>query len=56
MKQYLLSRLREPSTWRGMIGVAGAFGWWVAPPQQAEAILALAMALAGGVGSATADK
>lgn len=47
--RYLLARLREPSTWRGLILLATALGYAIRP-DLAEAIIALGIALAGGVG------
>lgn len=55
MKTYLLERLREPSTWRGLILIAAAAGVPVAP-ELAEAIVAAGMGLAGLVGVLTADQ
>lgn len=50
MKEYLFERLREPSTWRGLIWVCGAFGVMHFSQDQESAITALAMALAGAGG------
>lgn len=49
MKDYLLERFKEPSTWRAAVWVATSFGLAIKPDQQ-EAIIALGCALAGGVG------
>lgn len=56
MKDFLLARLREPSTWRGAIWVLSAFGVYAFTDDQAAAISALGMALAGGVGMVSPDK
>ena len=45
--EYLRDRLQEPSTWRGLIWVLSAFGVAVLTPEQAQAVTALGMALAG---------
>lgn len=55
MKQYLLNRAREASTWRGLILIAAAVGVPVAP-ELAEAIVAAGLGLAGLVGVLTADR
>jgi hypothetical protein len=52
---YMRDRLREPSTWRGLILVATAAGATISP-QSADAIITLGIALAGGIGAATSDK
>jgi hypothetical protein len=56
MKDYFLSRLKEPSTWRSAIWVATSFGLIALQGEQKEAIIALGMALSGAVGIATPDK
>ena len=55
MKNYILSRLKEASTWRGIIMLASAAG---VPfnPAYAEHIIAIGMAAAGLVGVVTSDK
>jgi hypothetical protein len=50
MKEFFLSRLREPSTWRGLIWVLASFGVYHFTSDQEGAITALAMALAGSGG------
>lgn len=52
--RYFLSRLKEPSTWRGIIGLLTALGVYI-KPEIGEAIIALGMALAGGVAVLTPD-
>lgn len=56
MGQYLVARLKEPSTWRSAIWVATSFGLIALQGEQKEAIIALGMALSGAVGIATPDK
>lgn len=55
MKDYLLDRLKEPSTWRGIILILSAGGVQIAP-QLADAIISAGIGLAGVVGVVTADK
>lgn len=52
---WLLARLREPSTWRGIIWLATAFGVSLRP-EVWEQIAAVGMALAGLVGVVTREK
>lgn len=52
---WLLNRLREPSTWRGIIWLATAFGISL-KPEVWEQIAAVGMALAGLVGVVTSEK
>ena len=53
-KRYMVERLKEASTWRGIILVLTAAGVPVAPAM-AEQVIAVGMALAGLVGILTAD-
>ena len=52
---YILGRLSEPSTWRGIIWIATAFGLALSPDQK-EAIATAGMALVGAIGVFTKDK
>lgn len=54
MKSYILSRAKEPSTWRGLILLLTAVGVPIAPAM-AEAIISAGLALAGLVGVVTPD-
>ncbi len=56
MGQYLLARLNEASSWRALIWVLTSFGLVAFKGEQAEAIIALGMALSGAVGIVTPDK
>jgi hypothetical protein len=56
MKDFFLARLKEPSSWRAAIWVATSFGLVAFKGEQAEAIIALGMALSGGVGMLAPDK
>lgn len=53
--QYILSRLNEPSTWRGIVWIATALGLALDPTQK-EAIVTAGMAIAGVVGVFTKEK
>ena len=55
MKDYILQRLKEPSTWRGLVLIATSAGVAVTPAM-ADAIVALGIGLAGVIGVVTADK
>jgi hypothetical protein len=52
---YLLERLKEPSTWRGFILIATSFGLVLSPEKQ-EAILFLGLFCSGFIGVTTKDK
>lgn len=52
MKSYVLARMKEPSTWRGVIYMLTAIGVPIAPAM-ADAIIAVGLALAGLVGVVT---
>jgi hypothetical protein len=54
MKQYILDRAREPSTWRGAILFLTAIGVPIAP-QLAEAIVTAGLGIAGLLGMLTRD-
>lgn len=53
--KWLLRRLREPSTWRGLVWLATVAGLSLRP-EQAEAIVTAGMALAGLLGVFTTDE
>jgi hypothetical protein len=55
MKQYTLDRMKEPSTWRGVILLLTAIGVPIAPAM-AEAIISVGLAVAGVIGVAAPDK
>ncbi|CAB4133879.1 hypothetical protein UFOVP263_34 [uncultured Caudovirales phage] len=54
MKAYLVARLSEASTWRGVIALLTAVGITLTP-DQTSAIVSLGLALMGAVGVFTAD-
>lgn len=55
ISSFFISRLREPSTWRGFILLATALGVSISP-ELSEAIVALGLAFAGGVAVVTPDR
>lgn len=55
MKDYLVSRAKEPSTWRGIILLLTAAGVPIAPAL-ADSIVSIGLALAGLVGVVSPDK
>lgn len=52
---WLLKRLKEPSTWRGIIAMLTASGLALTP-EQGAAITAVGLGLIGLVGAFTKDK
>lgn len=55
MNPYIVDRLKEASTWRGIIMILTAVGVPIAPGM-ADAIIAVGMAVAGLIGVSTPDK
>lgn len=55
MKDYLVARAKEASTWRGIILILTAAGVPIAPEMQ-TAIISAGLALAGIIGAITPDK
>lgn len=55
MKAYVIERMKEPSTWRGIVLLLTAIGVPVAPAM-ADAIVSVGLAVAGLIGVATPDK
>ncbi len=54
MKRLIISRLQEPSTWRGLVAVASAFGVALSP-DLIEHIVAAGMGVSGLIGAFTTD-
>ncbi|MGR2663105.1 hypothetical protein JOS77_27015 [Chromobacterium haemolyticum] len=50
LKQFLLARLQEPSTWRGAVMLATALGITVSPDTE-NAIIAIGLAVSGLLGA-----
>lgn len=55
MKEYILARGKEASTWRGLVALLTAVGVTLSP-EQIEAIVALGLAVIGAIGVFFADK
>lgn len=55
MKDYLLQRAKEPSTWRGIILILTSVGVGI-DPALADSIIAAGIGLAGIIGVVSADK
>jgi hypothetical protein len=55
MKDFILARGKESSTWRGIVALLTAAGVALSP-EQGEAIVALGLAVIGAIGVFTADK
>lgn len=55
MSEYLLERLGEASTWRGIVALLTAAGI-VFDPEQIEGIVATGLAVVGLIGAFTGDK
>lgn len=55
MKDFLLTRGKEASTWRGIVAILTAAGVAISP-EQGDAIVALGLAVIGVIGVFTADK
>ena len=55
MKQYLVERMKEPSTWRGIILLLTAAGVPIAPELQ-TVIISAGLGLAGLIGAITPDR
>lgn len=55
MKDYLLERAKEPSTWRGLVYLLTALGVPLAPAL-AEHVIAVGLAAAGLIGVVSADE
>ena len=55
MRDYLIARLQEPSTWRGLVLIATALGAVLSPDQQ-EAIVTAGLLVAGLIGAAVPDQ
>lgn len=54
MKKFFLNRLKEPSTWRGIVACLTAFGLALEPNQK-EAIITAGLAVIGLLGTFLPD-
>ena len=55
MKDYILARIKEPSSWRGIFLLLTAIGIPVAP-ELADAIITVGLAIVGTIGVVAPDK
>lgn len=55
MKEFILARGKEASSWRGLVALLTAIGVTLSP-EQADAIVALGLAVIGAIGVFIADK
>ena len=55
MKDFLLARGKEASSWRGLVAILTAIGVTLSPEQK-DAIVAAGLAIIGLIGVFTADK
>lgn len=55
MKEYLIARAREASTWRGLALFVAALGVHL-DPEQIEAIVSVGLAVSGVIGMIFPDK
>lgn len=55
MRDYLIARLQEPSTWRGLVLIATACGAMLSHDQQ-EAIVTAGLLVSGLIGAAVPDQ
>ncbi len=53
-KQFIINRLSEPSTWRGMILILTSVGVNIAP-MMADAVIAAGVGVCGLIGVLTSD-
>lgn len=53
--QYIIDRLKEASTWRGLVALVTAFGVTITP-EQGEQIIALGLAIIGTIAVFFKDK
>lgn len=55
MKNFILERGKEASTWRGLVALLTALGV-VLSPEQIDSVVALGLAVIGAIGVFFADK
>lgn len=54
MLKYVVNRLKEPSTWRGVVLILTAAGITLSP-EQATAVVTVGLAIAGAIGAFVPD-
>jgi hypothetical protein len=52
--KYVLARLKEPTTWRGLVLLATSLGVSLSP-EQAKDIVSVGLAIAGAIGAFVPD-
>lgn len=52
IREYVIARMQEPSTWRGLVLIATALGATLSAEQK-EAIIAAGILVAGMIGAST---
>ena len=55
MKQWLIERMREGSTWRGLVLLITAAGLHITP-DQAQLIITIGLGIAGSIGLVSPEK
>lgn len=55
MNQYLIDRLKEASTWRGLVLIATSCGAMISP-EQADSIVSIGLLVAGAIAALVAEK
>lgn len=55
MTEYIIERLKEASTWRGVILILTSFGLQISPEQSA-AIISVGLGIAGAIGALMPNK
>lgn len=56
MKNWIIARSKEPSTWRGLIMLVCSLAGWQTSPGNTEAWVLVATTLSGLVGVGSSDK
>ena len=52
---YIIARLHEPSTWRGIVALLTGLGVWGFSPEQTNAIVAAGLTIIGLIGAFVPD-
>lgn len=55
IKDFLIARSKEASTWRGLVLLVGGFLGLNIPPENQEAIVAVCLMVAGAIGAIFPD-
>lgn len=57
LKQFIIDRAQEPSTWRGLVLFLTGTGCWVLPAGlSVEHVVSIGLTLAGAIGALSSDK